>query len=248
VDGDAFAGSLAPGGVGTLNGGLGDGTYEAQLERSAAGFVLARGVGREVRSGARRDVATVLRLMPLLPRRRAVVSVRAPLPPGLALRIDPADHPPPGWACGAAGPPAAALITPGEPDSSQFALGPVAWPALRPWMGRPRTPDSLAGSSVAGDLVLDGRRSLGVLVVDGVLTLRGGAEVVGTVVARGGVVFGPGGGNVLGTVVAESLGMVSGVTPASVRIAYSSCAAEASSWPPAPLRGLPGLPPVDDWR
>ncbi len=248
TDGDLVAGLLPPGGVAILNGGLAGAAYEARLERSADGFVGVRGMGRELRHGARRDVATLMRLVPLRPRRPAVALLRYPLPASLAGRIDPSDRVPPGWTCGAAMTVAPPVVAPAEPDSSHFALGPVPWPALAAWMGRPRAPDSLAGLSVAGDLVLDGQRRLGILVVDGVLTLRGGAEVVGTVVARRGLIFGPGGGSVLGAVVAESLGMVSGVTPALALVGYSACAVGASGWPPAAIRRVPGLPPADDWR
>ena len=248
AEGDAVAGALPAGGVAILTGGLSGAGYEARLERSGDGFVAVRGLGRESRLGMRRQVVTTLRLVPLLPRLPAVLLARQPPDAALLGRIDAADRAPPGWSCAPAGGPAPPIVSPAAPDSSHFALGPLAWPALAPWMGRSRVADSLSGRAQAGDLVLNGQRVLGILVVDGVVTLRGGTEVIGTVVARRGLVFGPGGGTVLGAVVAESLGMVSGVTPSSVGLAYSSCAIEASSWPPAPLRGLSGLPPVDDWQ
>lgn len=247
AEGDAVAGALPAGGVALIGGTLRGATFEARLVRGAGDFLQLRGVGRDGRLGLRREVITTLRLVPLVPGVRAVFLTRSAVAPALMARIDPVDQAPPGWVCGPLGPSAPGITVPGAPDSSFFGLGLVRWPALTAWLGRPRAADSLAARAHAGDLVLDGQRFTGLLVVDGVLTLRGGAELVGTVVARGGVVFGPGGGTVFGAVVAESLGMVSGVTPAFARLGYSACAVEGSGRPPAPLRGLPGLSPAEVW-
>jgi hypothetical protein len=222
-------------------------TFEARLVRSGDGLLTVRGVGSEARLGVRREVVGTLRIVPLLPARRAVVLVRRPLPPALGASIVAADSAPPGWTCPPPGPPAPPVTDPAAPDSSHFGLGPLPWPVVAAWAARPRAPDSLAPASYAGDVTLDGGRVMGLLVVDGMLTVRGGAAVVGLVVARRGIVFGPGGGTVLGAVVADSVGLVSGVTPGSVRVAYSSCASGRTGRSGAPLKGLPGLPPLDVW-
>jgi len=245
--GDQFVGILAPGESVVVRGSLPGATWEARLRRDGDDMVGVRGTGADGRQGLRRDLLTTLRIVPLLPSRRAVAFLRAPPPPSLAASILPADSTPPGWACGPPQADAPTVTDPMVPDSVIFALGPLTWPALVSWVGRSRSLDSLTPHAVPADLTLDGGRTVGLLLVDGVLTLRGGVEVVGVVVARRGLVFGPGGGTLRGTVVAESLGLVSGVTPSAVKLSYSSCASGRTGRSGAPLRGLPGLPPVDVW-
>jgi len=245
--GDDVAGLLAPGESVVVGGTLAGARFEARLRRDGDDYLSVRGIGVESRLGVRRDLLTTLRIVPLLPRRRAAAFLRAPPPPGLAGRILEGDSAPPGWRCAGPRADAPVIVDPAVPDSGIFALGPFAWPALLSWTARPRPLDSLTPRAFAGDLVVDGGRAVGLLVVDGVLTVRGGAEVVGVVAARRGLVFGPGGGAVRGVVVAESLGMVSGVTPSEVRLSYSSCAAGRTGRSGAPLRGLSGLPPIDAW-
>jgi hypothetical protein len=245
--GDAVVGILAPGDSAVIPGAVGSATFEARLVRVGDDLVAVRGAGVEPRLGVRREVVSTLRIVPLLPRRRAVTLLRRPLPGSLAGRVFAADSAPPGWTCSAPGAPAPPVTDPAAPDSSHFALGPLTWPAVAAWAARPRSLDSLTPTAVLGDLTLDGGRRVGLLVVGGTLTLRGGVEVVGIVVARGGVVFGPGGATVLGALVADSLALVSGVTPASVLVGYSSCATGRTGRSGAPLRGIPGLPPADVW-
>ncbi len=245
--GDAVVGILADGDSVVIPGALGPAACEARIVRVGEDHVAVRGIGLEPRLGIRREVVSTLRIVPLLPRRRAVALLRRPVPAALAGRVFAADSSPPGWVCATPGAPAPPVTDPAAPDTSHFALGPLAWPAVAAWVARPRSLDSLTPTSVAGDLTLDGGRRVGLLVVDGTLTLRGGVEVVGLVVATGGVVFGPGGAMLLGAVVSDSLGLVSGVTPGSVRVGYSSCASGRTGRSGAPLRGIPGLPPVDAW-
>ena len=247
AEGDAWVGVLPVGGGAILRGTLAGSSYEARLLRAGDGLIAVRGVGVDGRLGMRREVATTLRMLPLLPRQRAVTVLRRSPAPLLSARVFAADSAPPGWVCPGPGASAPPFTDATAPDSAFFALGPLAWPAVAAWTGKPRALDSLTPQAFSADLTLDGRRAIGVLVVDGVLTLRGGAEVLGVVVARRGLVFGPGGGALWGTLVAESLGMVSGVIPASVRVGYSSCVAGRTARSGAPLLGLPGLPPVDVW-
>jgi hypothetical protein len=245
--GDAVAGALAVGDSAVVAGSFAGASYQARLLRAGDDLVAVRGIGVETGTGLRREVLAALRIVPLLPRRRAVALLRHPLAPALAAALSAADSAPPGWICPPPGAPAPPVIAASAPDSSHFGLGPLDWPALPAWTARPRSLDSLTPRTNAGGLTLTGGRSVGLLVVDGTLTLQGGVEVVGTVVARSGVVFGPGGATVRGAIVAESLGLVSGVTPSSVRVGYSACASGRTGRSGAPLRGLPGLPPLDVW-
>jgi len=247
TDGHAVVGGLPVGGQTSIQGAFADATYEAVLIRSGDGLLEVRGIGVERGLGLQREVTTTLRILPLLPMARAVITVRRPLSAGLAARVTPSDSAPPGWLCPSPGPDAPLVVDPATHDSLFYSLGPVAWPALVAWASQPRAPDSLQPRASASDLVLDGVRITGTLVVDGVLTLSGGAEVDGVVVARRGVVFGPGGGAVWGALVTESLGTVSGVTPAVARVSYSSCIVGRTSRSGAPLGPIPGLLPADVW-
>ena len=73
------------------------------------------------------------------------------------------------------------------------------------------------------DLVVDGGRGQGILIVEGNLTIQGGFEFAGAVLVRGAVIAGPGGGRILGTMSIAS----QGATPSSVdgiSIGFSRCA------------------------
>ena len=74
------------------------------------------------------------------------------------------------------------------------------------------------------DLVVDGGRGQGVLIVEGNLTLRSGVDFTGVVLVRGAVIGGPGGGRVTGTMSITS----QVATPSSlegISIEFSQCAA-----------------------
>lgn len=76
----------------------------------------------------------------------------------------------------------------------------------------------------AGDLVVDGGRGQGLLLVDGDLTLQGGFEFFGAVLVRGALLGGAGGARVTGTVLIAELGL-SESDLRGIRIALSRCAA-----------------------
>jgi Tfp pilus assembly protein PilV len=74
------------------------------------------------------------------------------------------------------------------------------------------------------DLVIDGGRGQGVLVVDGDLTLRGGFEFFGAVLVRGALLAGPGGARITGTVSIALQGPIAPVLD-GITIDFSRCAA-----------------------
>jgi hypothetical protein len=74
------------------------------------------------------------------------------------------------------------------------------------------------------DLVIDGGRGQGVLVVEGNLMIQGGFEFTGVVLVRGAVIGGAGGGRITGTMAIAG----QGATPSSlegISIEFSRCAA-----------------------
>lgn len=97
------------------------------------------------------------------------------------------------------------------------------WGEPNRWMGGPCT-GYYPVIHAASDLVIDGGRGQGVLLVDGNLTVQGGFEFSGVVLVRGAVIGGPGGGRITGTVSIAG----EGATPTSlggISIALSRCAA-----------------------
>lgn len=89
-----------------------------------------------------------------------------------------------------------------------------------------------------GDLVLTGGTGRGMLLVDGNLTLGGGAWFAGFVRVRGTLQSGPGGGTILGAVRAGSADLRPG--PGVLKIAYSACVlrrVSAGARSPFPLSG-----------
>jgi hypothetical protein len=135
----------------------------------------------------------------------------------------------------------------GASDSAFLALGPLPWPALRAWALAAGTADSLTIAFHAGDMSLAGTRFTGILVVDGTLRLEGGAQVVGIVVARGGLVFGLGGGAVTGAALTDRISTVAGAEPPVSLVQFSSCAVGLAGRANARLSPLPGLPPQDSY-
>lgn len=75
-----------------------------------------------------------------------------------------------------------------------------------------------------GDLIIDGGRGQGLLLVDGDLTLQGGFEFFGVVLVRGALHGGPGGARVTGTVSIAAQGEREPVL-GGIAIDFSRCAA-----------------------
>ena len=75
-----------------------------------------------------------------------------------------------------------------------------------------------------GDLIIDGGRGQGLLLVDGDLTLQGRFEFFGVVLVRGALLSGPGGARVTGTVSIAAQGETDSVL-GGIAIDFSRCAA-----------------------
>jgi hypothetical protein len=100
---------------------------------------------------------------------------------------------------------------------------PDNWGEPNRWMGGPCT-GYYPVIHAASDLVVDGGRGQGVLVVDGNLTLQGGFEFTGAVLVRGALVGGPGGARITGTMFVAGQGATASVLD-GVAIEFSRCAA-----------------------
>lgn len=74
------------------------------------------------------------------------------------------------------------------------------------------------------DLMIDGGRGQGALIVEGNLTIQGGFEFTGVVLVRGAINGGPGGGRITGTVSVAGLGATSSSLD-GISIEFSRCAA-----------------------
>lgn len=79
----------------------------------------------------------------------------------------------------------------------------------------------------AGDLVVDGGRGQGMLIVDGDLTLQAGFEFFGVVLVRGALFGGPGGGRITGAVLLVAQ-RDSASTLDGIAIDFSRCAVRKS--------------------
>ena len=225
-------------------GGVSGGAYDVGVQRVGARLFRAAASGNDLRLGLERDLTTTLRLVPLLPAAPpAALVVRIAPDAALLARISGADTSVSGWRCPAPSSGGAAVrVAAGTPDSTFFALGPMRWPALRAWAGvAGRSVDSLEVRFSHGDLELNGVRALGTVVVDGSLTLRGGASVTGLAVVTGTLVFGPGGGSILGGVITNQT-LLAGAAPSEVRVGYSECARGVAGALWAPLEPIQGLP------
>jgi hypothetical protein len=100
---------------------------------------------------------------------------------------------------------------------------PENWGEPNRWMGGPCT-GYYPVIHAPSDLVIDGGRGQGVLVVEGNLTIQGGAEFTGVVLVRGAVIGGPGGAHITGTMSVASQGATTSVLD-GIAIAFSRCAA-----------------------
>ena len=74
------------------------------------------------------------------------------------------------------------------------------------------------------DLVIDGGRGQGAMIVEGNLTVQGGFEFTGVVLVRGAIIGGPGGGRITGTVSVAGLGATASSLD-GISIEFSRCAA-----------------------
>lgn len=207
------------------------------------GFTLASRT-RDSLTRAERGLLSFARLKIVAPAPVAVVRLRTAPAEELGARIDGSDTPPASWSCPTAGGPITTLTVQlyiSDADYWQLGGG-WTWSALASWVSSlPAGGDSLPWRFQAGDLVLSGERFTGVLVVDGNLTLRGGASVVGIVIVRGAIIVEWLGAAISGRVVAHEIRLASGVNPSSFQIVHSSCALHLAGRSRAPARPLPGV-------
>lgn len=225
-----------------------DPTIGVEVRRLSAALFLVRALARDAASGAERGSAMLVRAdIPQLPTPAAVRARR--IAPGVAPGVSGADVAPGGWAC--VGGAAAALAVdsqPSAPDSLLFFFGTWSWERLVAWaagLAGSSRGDSIRVAYAPADSTLTGGRFLGLLVVNGDLTLRGGADLVGLVLVKGRLVFDGAGARVVGGVVAGSLELGPGTSPGSASVAFSRCAVEAALLARAPVLPLPGRAMVD---
>ena len=191
-------------------------------------------------SGVTQSLETIARLrtIELLP----LAAVRARfVDPALALAFSGVDQNPSGWNCAAVTDTIPPLIAqPGASDSSFFQFGSWSWAQILSWIGSiPAGGDSIPVTYSPGDLAISGSQLLGLAVVDGNLTLGGGAELDGVALVRGALRFDTGGGLIRGAVVASQVITVSGFTTALPVVSYSSCGLLAAIL----SRAVPGVLP-----
>ncbi len=112
---------------------------------------------------------------------------------------------------------------PRDSDEECDTTLPDNWGEPNRWMGGPCT-GYYPVIHAASDLVIDGGRGQGVLVVEGNLTLQGGFEFTGAVLVRGALIGGPGGARITGTVSVAGQG-ATGSSLDGLAIDFSRCAA-----------------------
>ena len=112
--------------------------------------------------------------------------------------------------------------------------------------GEPRRPAAVAGCRsyfpvilAQGDLALAGGRGQGMLIVEGDLTLTGGAEFVGAALVGGVFRVSGAGGRVSGAVVAAGRGGGVAAYLEGASLAFSSCAVALAGAVAAPAKALP---------
>jgi hypothetical protein len=113
--------------------------------------------------------------------------------------------------------------TPRVSDEECDTTAPDNWGEPNRWLGGPCT-GYYPVIHAASDLVVDGGRGQGVLVVDGNLTLQGGFEFTGAVLVRGALRGGPGGGRITGMASVAGQGATSSALD-GITVAFSRCAA-----------------------
>lgn len=233
--------SLTPGAALRLDPGS-DSLIDVEVRRLSAELFLVRALGRDMGSGAERQSALIVRAD--VPWMGAAAAVRArSVAADVTSFVSGADVAPDGWTCGGAGAPAVAVdLQPAATDSQLFSFGSWSWERLVDWaagISGSGAGDSITVVLAPAALTLTGGRFLGLLVVDGDLVLRGGAQIVGMALVKGRLVFDGAGGRVVGGVVAGSLELGPGALPGSGAVAFSRCAEEAALLARAPVQPLP---------
>lgn len=175
---------------------------------------------------------------------RAAARVRH-VDPVLAPFISGVDAAPPGWSCPATSDTIpAVLVQPGASDSVLFRFGDRDWARMVAWVTAVAPGgDSLPLRYEPGSVAIAGSRVLGLMIVEGDLTLSMGAQVVGTALVRGSLIL-EAGGTVHGAVVASQLVAGTGFMASGPVVSYSSCVVLRTGLSRALPEPLPGLPEV----
>jgi len=221
-------------------------TATADVVRLSSRLFLVRSQARAGEAAQAQWAVTSLR--PLEPT-RAAVRARA-VDPSLLAAIDSTDRPPAGWACSAPGlaVPATQQL-PGASDSALFALGPWTWASVAAWAAAlPPGGDSLEVHYAPGNLIISGGKLIGTFVVEGDLTLRAGAVLVGLVLVHDTLRLEGAGGAVFGQVIASQVVAFNGYAPVPPVVQFSSCAVDLAVGSRAPSLGVPGLPHIASFR
>jgi hypothetical protein len=215
-----------------------------EVRRLSDRLYLLRTTARDSGGGAGRTLEQVVRLRGLDVVPRAAVRARS-ADSVAAAALSGADQNPAGWDCPATHDTVTALMAqPSATDSVFYRFGDRDWASVTAWaVAVGGGSDSIEVRLAAGDLMLSGVRYLGVLIVNGNLTMSGGTEVVGIVLVRGWVRLEGAGGTVRGSVVASQLIAGQGYTPAAPAVVYSSCAVLRAGLAHAYPEGLVGFPP-----
>jgi hypothetical protein len=194
-------------------------------------------------SGEAQSLQTIARLDALDLAPAAAVRARI-VDPVLISSFVGADQAPAGWNCPPAGDTIAALITqPGASDSVFFRFGAKDWAAVTSWATSISSGgDSLPVTYAPGDLAIAGSRVLGVVIVEGDLTLTAGAQILGLVLVHGKLNFGVGGGVISGQVIASQVIAIQGYRPSQPSVAFSSCSVWMASLARALPQGLHEMP------
>lgn len=203
----------------------GAGAYTVNAVPLGSGLFLLRSVGSDGVGRISREAGLLVRRLPLPLSFDAAVTT-AETVTGASL-IDPVDRSPPGWDCSSGGPDTVTAAREGVAEpwrSGEWGwddLAGMAWDTLEATAELPASGLVL----VRGDLVLDGGSRDGVLMVEGSLTLRGGASYAGVLMVRGELrVSPPDGAEVWGVVSASSATIEAAPGPGLSAVVYSSCA------------------------
>lgn len=236
-------GALDTGAVAVPPGAAPPGITGTVVARRLNGRLLLLRSSASDRLGGTRTVERVARLRgPEL----APAAVRARAVDLVALaRADGTDRDPITWSCPAVpGSAPNVVLEPGASDSSFFRFGAMDWAALAAWARAvPAGGDSLQVVYRQGDTVLGAGHWTGMMVVDGDLVLRDGADALGLLIVRGTLRVQAGGASVLGSVVASQVVVEQSVAQQDVAFGYSSCSATRAALSralPTPLKGVPG--------
>jgi hypothetical protein len=197
----------------------------ALVRRLSERVFLIEGTGLDPVDSVEQRAGLLVHLDPP-PLDRAALRVRQAPSAGVAAGVAGTDSSPPGWRCSSRDSITTSTMHLPLSDSAFWALGVWNWARLATWAARGWSADSFELRYAPGDLTLTAGRFLGVLVVEGDLSLRGSAEVWGVVFVRGQVVAIGTGGRIVGAAVASEALLGAGASAGALQLEFSSCVAQ----------------------